>query len=69
MVSGFFGAGIGSLVFITSYNYLTQLIYADKKIKALNNLDFRLKNLIIFSCSDVIATFFKLPFETRKQLV
>ena len=23
---GFFGAGIGSLVFITSYNYLTQLI-------------------------------------------
>ena len=69
VISGFFGVGIGSLVFITSYNYLTQLIYAQKKIKPLNNLDFRLKNLIIFSCSDVVATFFKLPFEARKQLV
>ena len=35
----------------------------------LSDCDFRIKNMIIFTSSDFCATFARLPFETRKQLV
>jgi len=66
VVSGFFGAGIGGLTFMTSYQYLTQQIYAKERIGWLNDKDFRIKNTFIYTCSDVVATITRLPFETRK---
>ena len=69
VVSGFFGAGIGGLTFMTCYEYLTQQVYAKENIGFLKDADFRVKNTFIFTCSDFAATFVRLPFETRKQLV
>ena len=66
MVSGFFGAGAGSLAFVTSYNYLTNYVYLTDKY---DDIDFRLKNLAIYLTSDMFAAIFRAPFETRKQLV
>lgn len=69
VVSGFFGAGIGGLSFMTMHNLLTQKIYAEEKFGWLTPMDFRVKNMIIFLLSDVAASLTKFPFETRKQLV
>lgn len=66
MVSGFFGAGIGGLTFITSFNYLTQEVYRNEKY---NHIDFRFKNLFIYFLSDMAASVTRVPFECRKQLV
>ena len=35
----------------------------------MKDADFRIKNTVIYTCSDIVATFARLPFETRKQLV
>lgn len=70
MVSGFIGAGIGGMAFITSHQVLTQYLYSGRKAPSwLNELDFRLKNLLIFCTSEIVGSVVKLPFETRKQLV
>lgn len=69
MVSGFFGAGIGALSFMTVHNLLTQQIYAEEKFSLLTNRDFRVKNMFIFLMSDIAASLTRFPFETRKQLV
>lgn len=63
MVSGFFGAGIGALSFMTSYNYLSRIGFNDPKYQ---DIDFRKKNMVIYMCSDLVASTFKLPFEARK---
>jgi hypothetical protein len=63
VVSGFFGAGIGALSFMTSYNYLSRIAYNDPKYQ---DIDFRAKNMVIYMCSDLVASTFKLPFEARK---
>ena len=66
VVSGFFGAGLGALTFMTSYEYLTQQIYAKQRVSFLKEADWRIKNTVIFTLSDIVATFARLPFETRK---
>ena len=65
-MSGFTGAGMGGLTFMTCHNILTHKMYADSKYQ---DLDFRLKNMLIYVCSDLLASLSRLPFETRKQLV
>lgn len=68
-MSGFFGAGLGALTFMTCHEYLTQQVYAKQSIPLLANADFRIKNMFIFTVSDFFAAIVKLPFEARKQLV
>lgn len=62
-MSGFFGAGIGALTFMTSYNLLTDIFYNNPKY---NDVDFRKKNMMIYLASDIFASAAKLPFEARK---
>lgn len=45
---------------------MTWYIYTHPKLV---NWDFRLKNYIIFSCSDLCASFARIFFEVRKQLL
>ena len=66
VVSGFCGAGLGGLTFITTFNLLSNQAYFHKKY---DWIDFRLKNMAIFLASDLAASITRLPFETRKQLV
>lgn len=60
---------MGGLTFMTCYGYLTQQVYAKENIGFLKDADFRVKNTFIYTCSDIAATFVRLPFEARKQLV
>jgi hypothetical protein len=66
VISGFLGAAAGGLTFITTYNFLTQYFYSSKQYL---DWDFRLKNFMIYLSSDFTASFAKLFFETRKQLI
>lgn len=66
VISGFFGAGIGGLTFMTMHNLMTQKFFGDQRY---NDVDFRIKNMTIYLTSDLFASIMKLPFETRKQLV
>jgi hypothetical protein len=66
VVSGFFGSGIGALTFMTAYTKLSEVIERDEKYK---DMDFRAKNMMIYMTSDVLASFSRLPFECRKQLL
>ena len=66
VISGFLGAAAGGLTFVTTYNFLTQYFYSTKRYL---DWDFRLKNYIIYLSSDFSASFAKLFFETRKQLI
>jgi hypothetical protein len=63
VVSGFLGSFAGSLTFISTYNYLTHLIYADKKYA---DVDFRKKNFMIYLASDFTSSLAKIFFEARK---
>jgi hypothetical protein len=66
LVSGFLGGLTGSLTFILMHNNLTTKFYTDPKYA---EWDFRFKNYVIFSCSDLCASFARIFFETRKQLL
>jgi hypothetical protein len=66
VISGFLGGAAGSLTFISTFNTLTYYMYSNKKY---NDYDFRLKNYIIYLTSDFTASFARIFFETRKQLV
>jgi hypothetical protein len=66
VISGFLGAVAGGLTFVTTYNFLTQYFYTSRKFV---DWDFRLKNYMIYLASDFSASFSKLFFETRKQLI
>ena len=66
VVSGFFGSGIGALTFMTSYTQLSDMMARDERYK---DMDFRAKNMMIYLASDVLASFTRLPFECRKQLL
>ena len=73
VVSGFMGAAIGSLTFMTLHNFLTIKLYcnsaftgSDRPRSWAQDLDFRYKNLLIFAASDFCASFCKVPFEVRK---
>ena len=63
MVSGFFGAGIGALTFMTSYNLFSSIAYNDPKYQ---DIDFRKKNMLIYLTADILASTSRLPFEARK---
>lgn len=69
MIAGFSGAGMGGLTFMTMHNLLTQKLYGGPTDAWYSDLDFRIKNLMIFTASDLVASITKVPFETRKQLV
>jgi len=66
VVSGFFGSGIGALTFMTAYTQLSDIVGRDERYK---DMDFRAKNMMIYMTSDVLASFTRLPFECRKQLL
>jgi len=66
MTAGFFGSAAGALTFITVFNEMTQRVYANKRFV---DVDFRLKNILIYMVSDFCAGFAKIGFETRKQLI
>lgn len=65
-MSGFLGAAAGSLTFISTYNSLTFHMYSSRNYA---DWDFRLKNFLIYVASDLNASFARIIFETRKQLV
>jgi hypothetical protein len=66
VISGFLGAVAGGLTFVTTYNFLSQYLYSSRRYL---DWDFRLKNYMIYLASDFSASFAKLFFETRKQLI
>jgi len=66
VISGFLGAAAGGLTFVTTYNFLTQYFYSSKRYI---DWDFRLKNYMIYLSSDFAASFARVFFETRKQLI
>ena len=66
VVSGFFGSGIGALTFMTAYTQLSDIVGRDERYK---DMDFRAKKMMIYMTSDVLASFTRLPFECRKQLL
>lgn len=77
VISGFLGAAMGSMTFMTLHNYLTTYLYSNVGLSGqvtqndgmrgkLQSLDWRLKNLLIFSTSDFCASFTKVMFEARK---
>ena len=66
VVSGFFGSGIGALTFMTAYTQFSDIIGRDERYQ---NVDFRVKNMAIYMSSDILASFTRLPFECRKQLL
>lgn len=66
VISGFMGAGMGGLTFMTCHNFLTHKLYGNEKW---NDVDFRYKNMAIYLVSDIFASLTRIPFETRKQLV
>ena len=65
-MSGFLGAAAGSLTFITTFNALTYSFHTNKKY---DDWDFRLKNYLIYMGSDFSASFARVFFEARKQLI
>lgn len=66
VVSGCAGALSGSLGFITTFNYLTRWFIERRQY---DQLDFRLKNFIIYLASDFVGCNLKLVFEARKQMI
>jgi hypothetical protein len=66
VVSGFLSSVSGSLTFISSFNYLTYYFYTNKRY---SDWDFRKKNFVIYMASDFAASFARIFFETRKQLI
>ena len=66
VISGFMGAAAGGLTFVTTYNFLTQYLYSQKRYV---EWDFRLKNFMIYLASDFTSSFSRIFFETRKQLI
>ena len=66
VVSGFMGALTGAFTFLTTYNTLTYYFYSQKKFV---DWDFRKKNFIIYLASDFAASFGKIFFEARKQMI
>jgi hypothetical protein len=66
IVSGFWGALTSSFTFIWVFNNMTWLLYSNDKYR---EVDFRLKNYLIYSCSDFWASFMRIFFESRKQLI
>ena len=66
VVSGFLGSLSGGLTFISCYNYMSLKMYTDP---AYQNLNFKLKNILIYICSDFFASFSKIFFEARKQII
>lgn len=66
LVSGFLGGFTGAATFIMVHDKLTWKIYTDPKYAS---WDFRYKNYFIFVCSDFCASFSRIFFETRKQLL
>ena len=66
VVSGFLGQAAGSLTFISMFNTLTLHFYTHPTYQ---DWDFRKKNLCIYLASDFSASFARIFFETRKQLV
>jgi hypothetical protein len=52
---------------MTSYHLLTHYFY--KGHNRFTDLDFRLKNIAIYVGSDFMASFSKIWFETRKQMI
>lgn len=85
VVSGFFGAVAGAATFMTVHDFLTLQFYCNtygRSSGAVSPLiensallhriqawDFRKKNLLIFVTSDFFASFAKVQFEVRKQLI
>ena len=67
MIPGFFGAAIGATTFMTTYTGLTMHLYSGAS--RFKSYDFRKKNFGIYLASDMAATFTKILFETRKQLI
>jgi len=66
VISGFLGAAAGSFTFISTFNLLTFHFYSSKQYA---EWDFRLKNFLIYIGSDFTASFARIAFEVRKQLV
>ena len=71
MISGFLGAFAGSFAFVSSYQFLTNVFYSNIYqhniyVNKVKNWDFRYKNILIYSMSDVAASVLKAPFEVRK---
>ena len=68
LVSGFFGAVVGGVAFMSTYNAMTYQLYASNSNLApyCGDLDFRIKNLMIYFCSDLVGSTVKAPFEVRK---
>jgi hypothetical protein len=66
VISGFLGAAAGSLTFISTYNSLTYYFNTNKEYV---DMDFRLKNMLIYIASDFTSSFVRTPFEVRKQLI
>ena len=85
VVSGFFGAFAGAMTFMTMHDFLTLQFYCNTYGKSsgavspliensslLNRIqgwDFRKKNILIYVVSDFFASFAKIQFEVRKQLI
>lgn len=78
VISGFLGAAIGSLTFLTVHNQLTLMLYSNKGLMRdkkeslrmrLQAMDFKIKNLMIFAASDFCASFTKVMFEVRKMQI
>ena len=66
LVSGFLGGFAGSFTFISVYNSMTWRLYANSDYA---HWDFRFKNYVIFTISDFCASFARIFFEARKQLL
>lgn len=85
MVSGFLGTAAGAMTFMTMHDFLTLQFYCNTYGKSsgavspliensaiLNRIqgwDFRKKNVLIYFISDFCASFAKIQFEVRKQLI
>ena len=74
MVSGFLGAAVGSFAFMNMFQHLTIVFYStlyqnNPLVDRVKPWDFRYKNILIYMCSDITASFLKAPFEVRKQLI
>ena len=51
---------------MTTYNYMTYKMFLDKRYV---DWDFRYKNILIYLSSDFMASFGKIFFEARKQIL
>ena len=85
IVSGFLGAAVGAATFMTVHDFLTLQFYCNTYGRSsgavspmienswlLNTIqawDFKRKNILIYATSDFFASFTKIQFEVRKQLI